>query len=79
MADMPYGSVSLLTIWRILWTLYHYQLKGHNIQNPPVGVADTETDGFRERRGSILTERLYLDSMPETAEEILSSIRGMHN
>ena len=76
MADMPYGSVSLLTTWKILWTLYHYQLKGHSIQNPPVGVANPQTDDFRERRGSVITERLYLDTMPETAEEIVASIRG---
>ena len=67
MADMPYGSLSLLTVWKILWTLYHNQFANNR---------HLEANEHRERRGSVLTERLDLDLIPETAAEIIQSIQG---
>ncbi|XP_019856281.1 PREDICTED: ectopic P granules protein 5 homolog [Amphimedon queenslandica] len=66
MADMPYGSISGLTLWKILWTLYHYQVASHR---------DTGNDG-RERRGSVLMDRTDLDLIPENVPDIIQSIRG---
>ena len=66
MADMPYGSISGLTLWKILWTLYHYQVASHR---------DTASDG-RERRGSVLMDRTDLDLIPENVSDIIQSIRG---
>ena len=75
MADMPYSSISLLTLWKILWTLYHYQIT--NRQSVIPGEVGREEDLVLERRGSVLSDRVDLDSIPKTWEEILTDIRGM--
>lgn len=71
MADMPYGSLSLLTIWKILWTLYHYQM---------TKLRDsTVSEEIRERRGSVLADRLDLDNIPESSKDIVQSVRGIYS
>ena len=70
MADMPYGSLSSLTLWKILWTLYHYQMTTHK---ESTGGTD---DPLRERRGSVLTDRTDLDHIPENPHDIIQSIRS---
>ena len=77
MADMPYSSVSLLTLWKILWTLYHYQFSTSTVCVGRGGSGQEVEGGGAQRRGSILTERLDLDLVPETSENILSDIRGL--
>ena len=78
MADMPYSSVSLLTLWKILWTLYHYQFStGNKAGVASGGIFGRNSEHGGERRGSILSERLDLDQIPQTPEQVLSSIRGL--
>ena len=72
---MPYSSIALMTLWKILWTLYHYQIT--NRQSVLPGEVDREEDFVLERRGSVLSDRVDLDSIPKTWEEILTDIRGM--
>ena len=69
MADMPYNSVALLTLWQILWTLYHYQLSNHAHRPSRVGVSE-------ERRIRGVSVLLDFTQMPQNAEEIKCSIRG---
>ena len=64
LADMPYGSVSLIAIWKVFWSLYSnhtdptlsaYQTSGHHDNSGSV-----EGDGVAAERGR----------SPETVEEI---------
>lgn len=71
MADMPYGSLSLLTLWKILWTLYNYQMTDHRVRGTTI-----DQGGERERRGSVLNDRYDLDFIPETSDDIINSTRG---
>lgn len=68
MADMPYGSLSLITVWKILWTLYHNQLAKSQMM---------EENQPSDRRGSVLAERLDLDLIPETITDIIQSIQSI--
>ena len=73
MADMPYNSIALLTLWQILWTLYHYQLSNHTHQSNRRPDGASAADEGRNRGVSVL---LDFSQMPQTAEEIQRSIRG---
>lgn len=78
MADMPYSSLSLIMLWKILWTLYHYQTTNRRQSTAPGEFPMPNESGevTRERRGSVLTDRLDLDHIPENSEDILRSIRS---
>ena len=78
MADMPYSSVSLVTLWKILWTLYHYQFSsGDGAGTASKDIFGKNHEERRERGGSVLSGRLDLDMIPMVAEDMLTGIRGM--
>ena len=61
MADMPYSAVTLPTLWKILWTLYNYQLTNVPSSGGDQSTIDQGTNGAH---------------MPETTDEIMNSIKG---
>ena len=61
MADMPYNTVTLPTLWKILWILYNYQLTSM----PSTG---TEQSANEQERNET--------HVPESVDEIMNSIRG---
>lgn len=78
MADIPYSSVTLLTLWKILWTLYHYQFSsGDRAGNASNDIYGKRHEDIRGRVGSILSGRLDLDMIPTIEDDLLTSIRGM--
>ncbi len=78
MADMPYSSVSHFTLWKILWTLYHYQFSsGDKAGEVSGGVLGRSQEQGTERRGSVLSGRGDLDCIPQSPEGVVNSIRGV--
>ena len=80
MADMPYSSVSLFTLWKILWTLYHYQFSSGDKAGGVSGeVLGQSQEQGTDRRGSVLSGRGDLDCIPQSPEGVVNSIRGVVN
>ena len=72
LADMPYGSVSLATTWKIFWNIYCKQAcGGGGIPGPRGGAGGSEV--VCGGAGPVL---LSPDASPTSIEEIQEALKG---
>ena len=65
---MPYGSVTLNSIWKIFWTLYCKQLERDHAHE-----TGSEAEGAGSLGGATRSER---EASPDTVDDIQSAVKG---